>query len=74
MAVAARDQVVGLRGAGTATCASRTRRTASALRDKGMIDYRRGVLTIRNATKLRRAACECVDEISRSSNGHGRKP
>jgi CRP-like cAMP-binding protein len=46
--------------------------SASALRDKGMIDYRRGVLTIRNATKLRRAACECVDEISRSSNGNGR--
>ena len=45
--------------------------SASALRDKGMIDYRRGVLTIRNAAKLRRAACECVDEISRSSNGGG---
>jgi hypothetical protein len=34
-----------------------------------MIDYRRGVLTIRNAARLRRAASECVDEISRSSNG-----
>jgi CRP-like cAMP-binding protein len=45
--------------------------SASALRDKGMIDYRRGVLTIRNAGKLRRAACECVDEISRSANGSG---
>jgi CRP-like cAMP-binding protein len=44
---------------------------ASALRDRGMIDYRRGVLTIRSAAKLRRAACECVDEISRASNGHG---
>ena len=44
--------------------------SASALREKGMIDYRRGVLTIRNATRLRRAACECVDAISRSSNGH----
>ena len=43
--------------------------SASALRDKGMIDYRRGVLTIRNATRLRRAACECVDAILRSSNG-----
>jgi CRP-like cAMP-binding protein len=43
--------------------------SASALRDKGMIDYRRGVLTIRNAARLRRAACECVDAISRSSNG-----
>jgi CRP-like cAMP-binding protein len=46
--------------------------SASALREKGMIDYRRGVLTIRNATRLRRAACECVDAISRSSNGDGR--
>ena len=45
--------------------------SASALREKGMIDYRRGVLTIRNAVRLRRAACECVDAISRSSNGHG---
>src|SRR5436190_3563272 len=45
--------------------------SASALRDRGMIDYRRGVLTIRSAAKLRRAACECVDEISRASNGHG---
>jgi CRP-like cAMP-binding protein len=45
--------------------------SASALREKGMIDYRRGVLTIRNATRLRRAACECVDAISRSSNGDG---
>ena len=44
--------------------------SASALREKGMIDYRRGVLTIRNAARLRRAACECVDAISRSSNGN----
>jgi CRP-like cAMP-binding protein len=43
--------------------------SASALRDKGIIDYRRGVLTIRNAARLRRVACECVDAISRSSNG-----
>ena len=48
--------------------------SASALRDKGMIDYRRGVLTIRNAARLRRAACECVDAISRSSNGDGHAP
>lgn len=43
--------------------------SASALREKGMIDYRRGVLTIRNAARLRRAACECVEAMSRSSNG-----
>jgi CRP-like cAMP-binding protein len=45
--------------------------SASALRDKGIIDYRRGVLTIRNATRLRKVACECLEAISRSSNGHG---
>jgi CRP-like cAMP-binding protein len=44
--------------------------TAAALREKGIIDYRRGVLTIRNAARLRRVACECLDAISRSSNGH----
>jgi CRP-like cAMP-binding protein len=43
--------------------------SASALREKGMIDYRRGVLTIRNAARLRRAACECVEAMSRSLNG-----
>jgi CRP-like cAMP-binding protein len=43
--------------------------SASALRDQGMIDYRRGVLTIRNAARLRRVACECLEAISRSSNG-----
>ena len=47
--------------------------SASALRDKGMIDYRRGVLTIKNPARLRRAACECVDAISRASNG-AKKP
>jgi CRP-like cAMP-binding protein len=47
--------------------------SASALRDKGVIDYRRGVLTIRNAARLRRAACECAEEISRSANGGGAK-
>ena len=41
--------------------------------DKGMIDYRRGVLTIRNATRLRRAACECVDAMLRASNGSGHR-
>jgi CRP-like cAMP-binding protein len=47
--------------------------SASSLRDKGMIDYRRGVLTIRNATRLRRAACECVDDMMRASNGSGHR-
>jgi CRP-like cAMP-binding protein len=38
--------------------------SASALRDKGAIDYRRGVLTIRNASKLQKTACECVEAVS----------
>ena len=37
--------------------------SAGVLRDKGIIDYRRGVLTIRNPKKLRKIACECVDAI-----------
>ena len=43
--------------------------SASTLRDKGMIDYRRGVLTIRNAKRLRKIACECYDVVSHSTNG-----
>jgi CRP-like cAMP-binding protein len=43
--------------------------SASSLRDKGIIDYRRGVLTIRNAKRLRKIACECFDVVSYSSNG-----
>jgi CRP-like cAMP-binding protein len=41
----------------------------AALRDKGSIDYRRGVLTIKNAGKLAKVACECAEAISRASNG-----
>jgi CRP-like cAMP-binding protein len=37
---------------------------ASTLRDRGIIDYRRGVLTIRNASRLHRVACECFDVVS----------
>lgn len=43
--------------------------SASTLRDKGIIDYRRGVLTIRNAKRLRKIACECFEAVSYSSNG-----
>lgn len=46
--------------------------SASALRDKGIIDYRRGVLTIRNPRRLHRVACECFDAVS--SNGHSATP
>jgi CRP-like cAMP-binding protein len=46
--------------------------SASTLRDKGIIDYRRGVLTIRNANRLRKIACECFEMVSYSANGgHG---
>jgi CRP-like cAMP-binding protein len=43
--------------------------SASALRKKGVIDYRRGVLTIRNPRRLRTFACECFDAVSQSTNG-----
>ena len=36
---------------------------ASSLRDQGIIDYRRGVLTIRNAKRLHKVACECFDAV-----------
>jgi CRP-like cAMP-binding protein len=41
---------------------------ASTLRKKGIIDYRRGVLTIRNAKRLQKMACECFDVVSYSAN------
>jgi CRP-like cAMP-binding protein len=37
---------------------------ASTLRSKGIIEYRRGVLTIRNQKKLHKVACECFDTVS----------
>ena len=42
---------------------------ASTLRDKGIIDYRRGVLTIRSTKRLHKIACECFDVVSYSANG-----
>jgi CRP-like cAMP-binding protein len=44
--------------------------SAAALRDKGIIHYRRGVLTIRSPRKLRNIACECFEAIS-GVNGDG---
>jgi len=41
--------------------------SAATLRRKGIIDYRRGVLTIRNASRLRKIACECFDVVSQRS-------
>ena len=37
---------------------------AAALRSKGIIEYRRGVLTIKNPAKLHKVACECFDNLS----------
>jgi CRP-like cAMP-binding protein len=45
---------------------------AADLRERGMIDYRRGVLTIRNARRLQGVACECFDTLSRLFDGTGR--
>jgi CRP-like cAMP-binding protein len=40
--------------------------SASTLRAKGIIDYRRGVLTIRNPKRLHALACECFDALSQA--------
>jgi CRP-like cAMP-binding protein len=45
--------------------------SASTLRHKGIIDYRRGVLTIRNVKRLHTIACECFDAVSAATNGDG---
>jgi CRP-like cAMP-binding protein len=45
--------------------------SASTLRDKGIIDYRRGVLTIRNPKRLHKIACECFDAVSQPLAGAG---
>jgi len=37
---------------------------AATLRAKGIIDYRRGVLTIRNHARLQRVSCECFEVVS----------
>jgi CRP-like cAMP-binding protein len=42
---------------------------ASTLREKGIIDYRRGVLTIRDPKRLHKFACECFDAVSHNGNG-----
>jgi CRP-like cAMP-binding protein len=43
--------------------------SAAALRRRGIIDYRRGVFTIRSQRRLHGMACECFDVIRH--NGHG---
>jgi CRP-like cAMP-binding protein len=41
---------------------------AATLRSKRIIDYRRGVMTIRDAKRLRKMACECFDAVSIGGN------
>ena len=43
--------------------------SAAILRAKGIIDYRRGVLTIKNARRLQKIACECAEIVSPSATG-----
>jgi CRP-like cAMP-binding protein len=40
---------------------------AAELRRKGMIEYRRGLITIRNVKRLHQSACECFDAVSSAS-------
>lgn len=42
---------------------------AGELRERGIIDYRRGVLTIRNPRRLQGVACECFEAVSRLFEG-----
>jgi CRP-like cAMP-binding protein len=48
--------------------------SASTLRHRGVIDYRRGVLTIRDSKKLHQYSCECFELISRASSGPAHAP
>jgi CRP-like cAMP-binding protein len=43
---------------------------ASSLRRRRIIDYRRGVLTIRDSRRLRQTSCECFDIIARATSGN----
>lgn len=45
--------------------------SAAALRDRKIIDYRRGVLTIRDLHRLRTVACECFEVLSFAGGGEG---
>ena len=44
---------------------------AAALRDSGAIDYRRGMLTIRDLERLEREACECYAAVKLLLNDNG---
>ena len=40
---------------------------AAELRRKGIIEYQRGLITIRNVKRLHRSSCECFDAVSSAS-------
>ena len=61
---------LGFRVDGFGAARSAVTEAASTLRDKGIIDYRRGVLTIRDPKRLQKFACECFDAVS-TSGGNG---
>jgi CRP-like cAMP-binding protein len=44
--------------------------SAAVLRRRGVIDYRRGVFTIKSTRRLEAMACECVEAIMRRADGH----
>jgi hypothetical protein len=48
--------------------------SASTLRAKGIIDYRRGVLTIRSPKRLHKIACECFDVVAHTDGSHAPEP
>jgi CRP-like cAMP-binding protein len=42
---------------------------AAELRGKGIIEYRRGLITIRNMKRLHKSSCECFDMVSAALKG-----
>jgi hypothetical protein len=44
------------------------------LREKGIIDYHRGVLSIRNPKRLHKLACECFDAVSWATHAPASPP
>jgi len=47
---------------------------AAVLRNRGVIDYERGLIIIRSPKRLRKAACECFDAVSSIIDGNGTVP
>jgi CRP-like cAMP-binding protein len=48
--------------------------SAATLRAKGIIDYRRGVLTIRSPKRLHKIACECFDIVAHTDGPQAPEP